>query len=60
MEFLEHLLMEDEEIIIFGYPTQYILMHFKNKIGVLVNMIDSGEFEKEFRFNMTDFKPYEK
>ncbi len=60
MEILEPVLMDDEEIVIFGYPTQYVLLHFKNKIGVLINMIDSGEFEKDFAFRMTDFKPYEK
>lgn len=60
MEILEPVLMNDEEIIVFGYPTQYVLMHFKNRIGVLVNMIDTSEFEKDFAFKMADFKPYEK
>lgn len=60
MEILEHVLMDDEEIVIFGYPTQNVLMHFKNRIGLFVNMIDSGEFEKEYAFKMTDYKPYEK
>ena len=60
MEILEPVLMEDEDIVIFGYPTQYLLMHFKNRIGVLVNMIDSGDFEKDFAFKIADFKPYEK
>lgn len=60
MEILEPVLMNDDEIVIFGYPTQYILMYFRNRIGSLVNMIDSGEFEKEYVFKMSDFKPYEK
>jgi len=60
LEIIEPVFLDDEEIIIFGYPAQYILMHFKNRIGVMVNMIDSGDFEKEFSFKMTDYKPYEK
>lgn len=60
MEILEPSLMGDEEIVIFGYPTQYVLMYFKNRIGNLVNMIDSGEFEKDFDFKMVELRPYEK
>lgn len=60
MEIVEPVLLEDEEIIIFGYPTQYILMQFKNKIGVLVNMIDNEEIFKPYSFKMLEYKHYEK
>lgn len=60
MEILEPVLMTDEEILILGYPTQYILMYFKNRIGVMVNMIDSGDFEKHYAFKIQDYPHYEK
>ncbi len=60
LEMVEPVLLDDDEIVIYGYPTQYILMHFKNKIGVMINMINNEEFDQPFKFKITDFKAYEK
>ena len=60
MEILEHVLMKDEEIVVFGYPTQYVIMHFKNRAGLYVSMMNEGDFEKEFSFKLEDFPNLEK
>lgn len=60
LEILEAILMKDEDIVIFGYPTQYILMFFKNRLPLMMTMIESGEMEKEYNFKITDHSFYEK
>lgn len=60
MEILEAVLMRDEEIIVFGYPAQYIIMHFKNKIGVFVSMMNNEQFDQEYKFKLQDFPNLEK
>jgi hypothetical protein len=60
MEIMEHILMKDEEIVVFGYPAQYVIMHFKNRAGLYVSMMNEGDFEKEFSFKLQDFPNLEK
>lgn len=60
MEIMEPLLMRDEEIVVFGYPAQYIIMHFKNKMGLYVSMMNEGNFDKPFKFKLQDFPNLEK
>jgi len=60
MEIMEHILMRDEEIVVFGYPAQYVIMYFKNKVGLYVSMMNEGDFDKEFKFKLQDFPNLEK
>jgi hypothetical protein len=60
MEILEHVLMRDEEIVVFGYPAQYVIMHFKNKVGLYVSLMNENDFDKDFKFKLQDFPNLEK
>lgn len=60
MEILEHILMRDEDIVVFGYPAQYVIMHFKNKIGHYIAMMNEDEFINDFKFKLQDFPNLEK
>ncbi|MCQ2816063.1 MAG: nucleoside monophosphate kinase [archaeon] len=58
-EYLEDVLLEDEEIIILGYPTQFILNKFLNNISDLENTETAEDSPYDCEFNITDYKPYE-
>jgi len=60
-EVLKLELIEDEDIVIYGYPTQYIITHFKNNLNKLTDNDELFRDENhEYYFRVEDYKPYKK
>ena len=53
-------LMDDSELIIYGYPTQFILSKFINNMKDLEDIQIQSEQEYDSTFYITDYQPYEK
>ena len=53
-------LMDDSELIIYGYPTQYILCKFINNMKDLEEIDSKPEQEYDSTFYITDYPSYEK
>ena len=50
---VETVLLNDDEIVIFGYPTQFIINKFINDINCLENIETNNESEYDSKFNIT-------
>jgi len=50
-ESIRPILMPDNEIVLWGYPTQYIISMFKNEINILKNNIHKKNFDMEFNID---------
>ena len=58
-EYISDVLLNDDELIIFGYPTQYILSKYINELSLL-NETEVNETNKyDAFFYLSDYKPYE-
>ena len=58
-EHISDVLLNDDELIIFGYPTQYILSKYINEPSLL-NETEVNESNKyDAFFYLSDYKPYE-
>ena len=53
-------LMDDSKLIIYGYPTQYILSKFINNMKDLEDIQSQPNQEYDSTFYITDYEPYEK
>ena len=53
-------LMDDKDLIIYGYPTQYVLNKFINNPKELQDITVSAESPFDSSFYITDYQPYEK
>ena len=53
-------LMDDNELIIYGYPTQFVLNKFINNPKELQDINVSPESQYDSTFYITDYQPYEK
>ena len=53
-------LMDDNELIIYGYPTQFVLNKFINEPKELEDIKVSPESDYDSTFYITDYQPYEK
>ena len=53
-------LMDDNELIIYGYPTQFVLNKFINNPKELQEIQNSNESDYDSEFYITDYQPYEK
>ncbi len=51
LESCKRILLNDEEIIIYGYPTQYILTYFKNNLEEFCNLSNTNTHSYTFRIN---------
>ncbi len=56
---VETVLLNDDEIVIFGYPTQFIINKFINDMNCLENIETNNESDFDSKFNITDFSLYE-
>jgi adenylate kinase family enzyme/YHS domain-containing protein len=60
-ETIQTVLMNDDEIIILGYPTQYIVTFFKNNADLLEDIQTKFENDAKFIYPFnSDYKPYQK
>ena len=59
-EYIVYELLDDSELVIFGYPTQYILNKYINEPEKLEETMVEETSEYDSFFYITDFKPYEK
>ena len=59
-EFAKYVLLNDDEIVIGVYPTQYVLTAFKNQINDLKEIQFSEKNEDDYGFNIHDYTLYEK
>ena len=57
---IKYELMDDNELIIYGYPTQFVLNKFINNPKELQEMNISSESVYDSTFYITDYQPYEK
>ena len=57
---IKYELMEDNELIIYGYPTQFVLNKFLNNMKELQDINISPDSEYDSTFYITDYQPYEK
>ena len=57
---IKYELMDDSELIIYGYPTQYILNKFINNMKDLEDIQTQPNSEYDSTFYITDYQPYEK
>ena len=57
---IKYELMDDSELIIYGYPTQFILSKFINNMKDLEDIQIQSEQEYDSTFYITDYQPYEK
>ena len=59
-EYIVYELLDDSELVIFGYPTQYILNKYINEPEKLEETMVEETSQYDSFFYITDFKPYEK
>lgn len=59
-EYIVYELLEDDELVIFGYPTQFIINKFINEPNVLEDILVEETNDYDSFFFITDFKTYEK
>ena len=57
---IKYELMDDNELIIYGYPTQFILNKFINNPKDLQDINIAPDSEYDSTFYITDYQPYEK
>ena len=57
---IKYELMDDNELIIYGYPTQFVLNKFINNPKELQDINVSAESQYDSTFYITDYQPYEK
>ena len=57
---IKYELMDDNDLIIYGYPTQFILNKFINNMKDLEEIEIQAEKEYDSTFYITDYKQYEK
>ena len=52
-------LLDDNELVIFGYPTQFIINKFINEPTILEDITSIEENQYDSYFYITDYQPYE-
>ena len=57
---IKYELMDDNELIIYGYPTQFVLNKFINNPMELQDINVSPDSQYDSTFYITDYQPYEK
>ena len=57
---IKYELMDDNELIIYGYPTQFVLNKFINEPKELQDINVSPDSDYDSTFYITDYQPYEK
>jgi len=57
---IKYELMDDNELIIYGYPTQFVLNKFINNPKELQDINVAQDSEYDSTFYITDYQPYEK
>ena len=57
---IKYELMDDNELIIYGYPTQFVLNKFINNPKELQDIEIKQDSEYDSTFYITDYQPYEK
>ena len=57
---IKYELMDDNELIIYGYPTQFVLNKFINNPKELQDINISPDSNYDSTFYITDYQPYEK
>ena len=57
---IKYELMKDEDLVIYGYPTQFILREFINNMEQLEKLETKSEQQYDSTFFITDYKQYEK
>ena len=57
---IKYELMDDNELIIYGYPTQFILSKFINNMKDLEELVTQTNEDYDSTFYITDYQQYEK